>query len=106
MKNTIDIDLEMIRKESGAFLDYSNEMNDIKKDISNTISTISSFWTGTDADSFANSCKSLLNDFENESIYLSNWSNYISKSVNIYNSKVEEGLSSINYNNATYSDSK
>ena len=106
MKNIIDIDLEMMSKESKNFLDNSNKMNEIKDDIKNAISNIDSIWKGTDSDSFINSCNNLITDFENESIYLNNWSNYISKSVSIYNSKIEDGLSNIKYNNAIYKESK
>ena len=106
MKDIVDIDIEMIQKESEKFLDDSNKMNDIKNEINNALSSINSFWKGYDSDSFTNSCKRMINDFENESIYLSNWSNYISKSVSIYNSKVKDGLLNLNYNNAIYKESK
>ena len=92
MGKVINVDWQRIKSVGDNFLEDSNQMSELKNDINAALDVINGSWQGVDSVNFATNCKSMIDSFEDEALYLKNWREYVTKTSNIYNNQIEDAL--------------
>lgn len=104
MKRVIKIDVDDVQNLKSKFSTNAVEIKNISSALNEVFNTVNNSWRGVDSANFVSSSTKLVNSLNNESIFLDNWSKYLSNSSYKYEDNMDEAVMKLRSTNARYDD--